>query len=185
MSRSRPSWRRPLRCLSARYCSSVFRTAGGPHLRSHEAYCALLRRHHLRTIGRYILPTARLQASPSKGSHFFSRSLLVLLVVRRFAPLADLLESFSELPLCPLGGGAIVNSIAQIVRQALHVRHLRLQVVRVLIAFTVPNRLHQPGRRIPQVQRDRLGRGVLDIVAHLVVRGVESIRLGREREINH
>ena len=67
----------------------------------------------------------------------------------------------------PSLGGLVVDAVAQIVGQALHVSHFVFEIVRVLVALAVAEVLHQSRGRIAQMQRDGFGGGALHIVPEL------------------
>src|SRR6185437_2925050 len=91
----------------------------------------------------------------------------------------------------PLAHAAFVAGIARLViaaadevlGKAFHVRDLGLQVVGILIAFSVSQPFHQPGGSIAEVVRHRIGAGGADILEHAAVGGVQRIRLGRQCQI--
>ena len=78
----------------------------------------------------------------------------------------------------------VVHAIFQAVGQALHVGDFRLQIVRVLISLAVAQRLHQPSRRVAQMQRHRLLRGALHVLLHRAVSHVHRVRLGSGAQID-
>ena len=69
----------------------------------------------------------------------------------------DLVHALANPLLDAFVGGVVVSAVAQVVGQALHVGDFALQVVRVLVSLAVSEALHQPGRRIAQMQRHRIG----------------------------
>ncbi len=90
-----------------------------------------------------------------------------------FHPFANsLFDAFTRRP--------VIHAIAQVVGQALHVGDFGLKVVRVLVSVPVPQPLHQPRRRIAQVQRHRFCRGAFDILLHFAVRRVQRVGLGSD-----
>src|SRR5665213_278562 len=72
------------------------------------------------------------------------------------AQFRNLVHPLREQPLPAFVGRHVVPPIAQVLRQTFHLRNLALDIVRILVAFAVIQRLHQLRRRIAQVQRNRL-----------------------------
>src|SRR5579864_4806771 len=70
-----------------------------------------------------------------------------------FGPLAaNFIQPFADSLFHSLAGRSIISPVFQIVRQALHVCHLALEFMRVLIAFSVAEMLHQPSWGIAEMQ---------------------------------
>ena len=92
----------------------------------------------------------------------------------RPAPL-DLFHALANSFFDAFVGGMVVNTVAEIVGQALHVGDFAFDVVGVLVAMAVSKALHQSGGRIAQVKRDGLGRGALHVLLHIAVGDVKRI----------
>ena len=106
-------------------------------------------------------------------------------MVRRFALDApDFVEPLPDARLKSLIGGMVVNAIGEAFRQAGHVRNFFFRIMRVLIAFSVADVLHQAGDCVAQVQRHRLSHCSLQILLNVAIRCINCIRFWRERQIH-
>lgn len=102
------------------------------------------------------------------GAHF---DLFLLAFFERF----DIFEAGFELRLDALGRGAVVLFARKRVGQALHIRKLVLEVVRVLITLAVIKFFHKFCRRVAYDKRHRLGKRIQSVALCRLVRGVKRI----------
>ena len=79
----------------------------------------------------------------------------------------------------------VINAVAKVVGQTLHVRDLGVKIVRIFIPAPVAQAFHQPRRSVAQVEGNGFGSSLFHIPKNGSVGGVESIRLGRDRQVNH
>src|SRR5438477_6038190 len=63
-------------------------------------------------------------------------------LARLRADALNLVDAFADSLLYPLIGGLVISTVAQIVREALHVSHFICEIVSVLIALTITQALH-------------------------------------------
>src|SRR5262249_23017790 len=111
--------------------------------------------------GSRVLPNVAIYRCYGKGLR------LAFLVVPAFSrPLphpANLVHPLPDSLLDPPRRRKVVAAPLQILRQALHVGYLPLEIVGVLVPLTVPDLLHERGWRVAQVQRYRFSCRLLNI----------------------
>ena len=80
--------------------------------------------------------------------------------------------------------GAVVDTVAEIFRKALHIGDLAFYVVGVLIAFAVVQIFHQSGRGVAQMQGNGFGSGLFDIALDVAISGVQRVGFRCYRKID-
>src|SRR5690606_18110038 len=99
---------------------------------------------------------------------------------------SETLEAGTNLRLESPVGRLVVADRLEIVRPVRLPRRIRVRlVVRITIIAPVAEPLHQPRRRVAQVERHRMGRRPGHVFAGAVVRDVSGIALRHRSEIQH
>src|SRR5271170_5366007 len=92
-----------------------------------------------------------------------------------FLPLLDGLHFFLQPFFQALVGGAIILTVLEIVRQALHIGELFFGLVSILISLAITEIGHQSGHRIAQMHRDGLRQGLLRVASDFAIANIKRI----------
>src|SRR4030095_9850813 len=99
----------------------------------------------------------------------------LLLVLQLLNLLSPVLEAFLNGMLKALVRWREIHSLLQRFRETTPIRQMCLEVMCVLIAFAIVQLLHELGRRVAQMQRNRLGQSVFHVLNPSAIGSIERI----------
>src|SRR5882724_11125566 len=97
----------------------------------------------------------------------------------------DFFQALNNSLLHSLAGGMVIGAITQAIGKRLHGGDFAFYVVGVLIVLAVAKAFHQARGSVAKMQRDRFGRGALDVFLNSTVGGIKRIRFWRDAQIDN